>query len=295
MMDQIYYMIIGGDGFLGHSIAKALRNSGKKVITTSRKTQNLSNLCIYLDLTEDISSWEVPNDIGIAFFCAALTSIEQCRIHSKKSRITNVENTIKLADKLVRKGVSIIFPSTNLVFDGQSPNRKTSDPINPRVEYGRQKAVLEKEVMDLGQNNYIVRFTKILDPQTPLINNWIEQLKNKIVIHPFFDMVLAPVPIDFAVKVIIEIADSKNFGIWQVSAKEDITYEELATHIAKKIGVSQRYVQPIKAHDSGLMFETIPKHTTLDTSRIENELGFIPPNVWDTIDSLFGLKYGASQ
>ena len=80
-----------------------------------------------------------------------------------------------------------------------------------------------------------------------------------------------------------------------LTAKEDITYEELATHIAKKIGVSQRYVQPIKAHDSGLMFETIPKHTTLDTSRIENELGFIPPNVWDTIDSLFGLKYGASQ
>lgn len=294
-MHQMYYMVIGGDGFLGRSIAETLKKSGKRVITTSRRKQNLSDSCIYLNLTEDFSSWQAPKYVDVAFFCAAVTSIEQCRIHSVETRIVNVENTIKLADKLARKGISIIFPSTNLVFDGQSPNRKTDDPVSPRVEYGRQKAATEAGLMDLRQNISIVRFTKLLGPQTPLINNWLEQLKNKIVIHPFCDMVLAPVTIDFASKVMVEIADSKSFGVWQVSAKKDITYEELARYIARKIGVSQRYVQPIRAHDSELRLESIPEHTTLDTSRIENELKLSPPDVWDTIDSLFGLKYGISQ
>ncbi len=288
-------MIIGGDGFLGRSIANTLRKSRKSVITTSCKKQNLSDSCIYLNLTEDFSSWEAPKDVDVAFFCAAVTSIEQCRTHSAESRKVNVENTIALAYNLARKDVSIIFPSTNFVFDGQRPNRKTDDQVCPRVEYGRQKAATEAGLMDLWQNISIVRFTKILGPQTPLVKNWIDQLRNRTVIHPFSDMVLAPLPIDFASKVIIEIAEKKRFGIWQVSAREDITYEELARHIARKIGVSQRYVKPIKAHDSGLKFESIPQYTTLDTSRIENELELNPPDVWNTIDSLFGLKYGISQ
>ncbi len=284
------YIVIGGDGFLGRSIAETLKKAGNKVITTSRKKQNISDSCIYLDLKDDISLWEVQENFDAAFFCAAVTSIEECRIHPNETGIVNVENTISLAAKLLRKDVFIIFPSTNLVFDGQSPNRKVNDLVCPCVEYGRQKAVVEKWLSDTGQNVSIVRFTKILGSQTVLINKWIEQLKNKIAIHPFSDMLLAPIPIDFASKVMIETADKKRSGIWHVSAKEDITYEQLARHIARKAGADQAYVQPVKAKGSGSEFESIPKHTTLDTSATEKEFGFIHPDVWDTIDSLFGLK-----
>lgn len=287
-MRQMYYMIIGGDGFLGHSIAKTLRESGKRVITTSRKTQNLSDSCIYLDLTEDISSWEVPDDVDTAFICAAVTSIEQCRAHPEKSRKINVENTINIASKLVNKGTAIIFPSTNLVFDGLKPFCKVDDLVYPLTKYSRQKNETETGLLKQEKNIAIARFTKIFGPETPLVLNWIEQLKRGIIIHPFSDMALAPVSIDFAVNALIEIANRKSYGVWHISAKEDITYEELAMYLARRVGVSQQYVQPIKAIDSGLSFELIPKYTTLDTSRLQKELGINPPDPFDTIDSLFG-------
>jgi dTDP-4-dehydrorhamnose reductase len=285
------YMIIGGDGFLGHSIAKALREYGKRVITTSRKPQNLSDSCVYLDLTEDISSWEVPNDVDTAFICAAVTSIDQCRSHPEESRKINVENTINIASKLADKGTAIIFPSTNLVFDGLKPFCKVDGPICPLTEYGRQKSETETGLLTHEKNFAIARFTKIFGPETPLVLNWIEQLKRRIIIHPFSDIALAPVSIDFAVNAMIGIANRKSYGIWHISAKEDITYEELTRHLARRVGASQQYIQPIKAIDSGLAFESIPKYTALDTCRLRKELGINPPSPFDTIDSIFGVHY----
>ena len=162
-------MIIGGDGFIGHSIAKRLRESGTRVITTSRKMQNLSGSCIYLDLTEDISSWEVPDGVDTAFICAAVASIDQCRSHPEESRKINVENTINIASKLVDKGTAIIFPSTNLVFDGLQPLCKVDDSVCPPTEYGRQKDETDKGLIKLGGNIVLVRCTKIFGPETPHI------------------------------------------------------------------------------------------------------------------------------
>jgi len=284
-------MIIGGDGFIGYSIAQALRKSGNKVITTSRKPQNLSESCIYLDLTKDILSWEVPDDVDTAFICVAVTSIDQCHSHPEESRKINVENTINIASKLADKGTAIIFPSTNLVFDGFKPFCKVDDSICPITEYGRQKRETETGLLKLGENIAILRFTKIFGYETPLVLKWIEQLKRGIIIHPFSDIALAPVSIDFAVNALIKIANRKSYGVWHVSAKEDITYEELARHLARRVGVSQQYIQPIKAIDSGLLFESIPKYTALDTSRLRKELGINPPASFDTIDSIFGVHY----
>ena len=132
----------------------------------------------------------------------------------------------------------------------------------------------------------LILTAKLICSQTPIIKKWIEQLKKGDVIHPFSDMVLSPVPVDFAIKAIIKIAELKKTGIFQVSARQDITYEALARHIAKNIGAGERSIQPIKANESGLNLEHIPKHTTLDTSRIEKELGLITPNALDTVDSI---------
>ncbi len=291
MMHQKYYMVIGGDGFLGRGIAETLKKSGKRVITTSRKKQNLSDSCIYLNMTGDISSWEVPNDVGVAFFCVAVTSREQCRAHPDKSRKINVENTTSIASKLADKGTAIIFPSTNLVFDGLQRLCKIDDPVCPLTEYGRQKRETETGLLKQGGIITIARFTKIFGPETPLVLNWIEQLQRKILIRPFSDMVLAPVSIDFTVNALIEIANKQSCGIWHISANKDTTYADLARHLARRMGISQQFIQPIKTKDSGLVFESIPQHTTLDATRLQKELGIHPPDPFDAIDSIIGSYY----
>ena len=282
-------MILGGDGLLGRSVAKSLLKADGSIITTSRRINNVSASCIYLDLNMDLSSWEVPKGVDIVFFCAGVTSMEECQTYPQRTRLINVETTLALANKFAKAGTSVIFPSTNVVFDGQKPCQKPDDSVSPCCEYGRQKADAESGLLAMEENISIVRFAKILYPQMLLINKWIELLEHKQVISPFCDMVVSPISIDFAAKVLIEIAKRKSFGIWQVSGREDITYEELACHIAKKLGAEQECVQAVMACRSRIEFESMPEYSTLDTSRIENELGLSPPDIWSTIDSVFGL------
>ncbi len=280
------FLIIGGDSRLGIAVAKCLKSRKKTVITTTRRMGGRENSGLYLDLSEDPSGWRVPKDINTAFFCAAITSVEECRLRPAESRRINVENTLLLASRLVEAGATVVFPSSNLVFDGEAFGCKIDDPVCPRSQYGKLKAEAEERLRRLGGSVSIIRYTKLVDSHTALFKNWLESLSKGMVIKPFSDMVAAPLPMAFASRVAAEVALNGGTGIWQASARQDVTYEQIAVHFARRLHVSPELVQPIRARDSGLVRDMVPTHTVLDTSRIERELGLNPPEVWDTVDSL---------
>lgn len=280
------FLVIGGDGQLGSSLASLLRKAGHYVLSTVFMNNQVRGDQIFLDLSGDISTWQIPRQLDVTFLCAAITSLDQCRTQPMESRKINVENTLALAHRLSQEGAVLFFPSSNLVFDGLVPFQKATEPVNPHCEYGRQKAETERMLSELTDKSAIIRFTKIISPGMTIFKNWITDLRQGKTIHPFSDMALSPVSLRFATEAIIAIMERKSYGIWQVSAREDVTYEQMANHLAKKMGISQKLIKPIRVDQSGLKLETIPKHTTLDTSRLKNELGVEPPEVWDVLDEV---------
>jgi dTDP-4-dehydrorhamnose reductase len=191
-----------------------------------------------------------------------------------------------LAKRISQTGAALFFPSSNLVFDGLVPFQKTTDPVSPRCEYGKQKVETERGLSDLTEKVSIVRFTKIIGPGMALIQNWIKDLRQGKTIHPFSDMVLSPVSLRFATEAIIAIMKRERYGLWQLSSREDVTYEQMARYLARKMEISQKLIEPIRVAQSGLRFETLPQHTTLDTSRLKEELSIEPPKVWDVLDEV---------
>lgn len=140
----------------------------------------------------------------------------------------------------------------------------------------------------------VVRFTKVLGRATPLLLGWIAALREGQPIRPFSDMLLAPVPLDFAVEALLKVAARRAEGVVQVSAEKDITYAEAARFVADclhvPLSVSGRgaggeggLVQPVAVADSGIAIEYVPNHTTLDTTRLQHEFGLVPPLVWAAI------------
>ena len=283
------WLVIGADGLIGRALADRLESAGKDVFETTRRYATVSEKRLFLDLAGDISDWQPPGQFSVAFLCAAMTSLNHCRKEPAQTAKVNVYHTVSLAKTLVESGTFVIFPSTNLVYDGSIPFRKAEDPVCPVTEYGRQKAEAERQLLVLGDSVSIVRFTKVLGLNTPLFKGWIQALQDGETIHPFSDMVMAPVPLSFAVDVLHRVAEARLPGIVQVSGEKDVTYEQVARHIAQCIGASPDLVQPMRSEEAGLQIESIPSHTTLDTTRLRVELGMEPPDVWATIDSVFGL------
>lgn len=290
MIDEGPILIVGGDSALGKSLFKRLESDRIECLATTRRSKIGNRKHVYLDLTNDISSWRPPSaNISVAVICAAITSLQRCHLAPEETKLVNVTNTLEFCERLNAEGAFVLYPSTNLVYDGSLPKRDAKDPVCPTTEYGRQKAEVEQQLIAYGELASVVRFTKILSPELPLFKGWIESLQSGNVVHPFSDMVMAPIGVDFAVEVLMRIIHSKLPGIIQVSGSEDISYAEMAGHFAMKLGVSEDLIQPITSGFTKLPLNAIPLHTTLDVSRLHSSLGLDPPNVWRTVDETFQL------
>jgi dTDP-4-dehydrorhamnose reductase len=129
-----------------------------------------------------------------------------------------------------------------------------------------------------------VRLTKVLGAGAPLLAQWAAALRAGRTVRPLADMRMAPVPLEFVVEVLLRLAAAPLEGIVQVSATEDITYEQAARHIARRVQAAPSLVQPLTAAASGLSLEHLPAHTTLDATRLRTELGLTPPDPWAAVD-----------
>ncbi len=284
-------LIVGADGQIGRSLSQYLSGEGQSIVETTRRIETGSANRIALDLADDPSSWQLPDQLSVAYLCAAVSSLDECRQHRDWSARVNVRHTVALAKMLVERGAFVVFLSTDRVYDGSVPFRRVEDPVCPQTEYGRQKAEAERQLLSLGERVAIVRLTKVLGQNVSLLHQWINALKNGETIHPFSDMVMAPVPLMFAIGVLRRVAEGKRSGIVQVSGSEDVSYARIAERIAEKLGVSSTLVQPSRAAATQLFLEHIPLHTTLDPTRLREELGLESPEIWLTISSILGFNF----
>jgi dTDP-4-dehydrorhamnose reductase len=161
-----------------------------------------------------------------------------------------------------------------------------SHPPCPETEYGRQKAEAEERLLALGDKVMIVRLTKVLSKDTALLKQWTASLRANETIHPFSDMVLAPVSLGYLTDVLVRLIDLDRDGFIQVSGPEDMTYEALARYVAKLVGASQDLIHPLKSSESQIPIEWLPAHTTLDTSILEMAMDSPVPNVWSCLDQV---------
>ena len=280
------WLIVGADGLIGKELLNLLNSSGNAALGTVFLEKPDLVRTFFLDLSGDISDWEASEHTTIAVLCAAVTSQEECRRNPEAAREINCIKTVELARKFVERGVFVIFPSTNLVFDGREALNREDDPVSPRTEYARQKAETERGLLALGTSVSIVRFSKIVWPEMPLLKGWMKALESGESIQSFSDLRLSPIPLSFAVKALEEIGRKRLNGIIHVSGRKDITYSEMAYRIAELLGADRNLVRPVRARESGQNIEWLPAHTTLNSTRFEKETGIMIPDVWETIEEV---------
>jgi dTDP-4-dehydrorhamnose reductase len=275
-------LIVGGDSQIGRCLASWHSAVGHRVITTTRRTETLAEHRQLLDLeaghTEDIPFADV------AYLCAGATSLQCCHKHPEVTRRVNVESTVQLAETLVRQGTFVVFPSTNLVFDGTIPFVRADAECRPTTVYGQQKAEAERRLLELGDRVSVVRLTKVLSQSYPLFDAWRRQLKENQCVCAFSDMGIAPIPLEFVVELIGTIGTRGLCGIWQASAREQVSYYEIAQRLADRSGGSNKLVSGVSAIAYEPLNGVVPTHSTLDSRRLSAELGFGVPDSWSTID-----------
>lgn len=262
------------------------RQAGRAVTVTSLLDLPDKDQAVFLDLAQPPETWPLLPTCRAAVFCAAITSLEKCRQEPAATRLVNVTRSLLLAQRLAEAGAFLVFISSNLVFDGAKPWRGAAEAPCPVTEYGRQKAEAEAGLRQWGSQAAIVRLTKVFHPDLPVVRQWTAALEQGQVIKPFSDLLCSPITLLATVRAIVQVAESRQGGIWQLSGARDISYAKIARYVAAHRGFHQDRIQPVSARSTS-QIDYLPTYTTLDATRAQNELGFLVLEHESVLDEVF--------
>lgn len=271
MKDNFQYFIVGAGGMIGSSLASSFKSDTEKVIKADVWKGDADGDSIFLDLASDSSAWILPQRIKTAYICAGITKLDACRNDPDGSFRVNVEGTLKLIEMMIDRGAFVVFLSSNQVYDGTIPHVSAEEPHSPLCEYGRQKAAVEKVLMQIPEHAAIVRLSKVIGPNS-IFSLWAKNLISNQAIYPFTDMVVSPVDLNTVISVLKAVGKFQLGGIWQISGEQDISYCEAAYWGGNILEVDIRIIQPCSINDVEIDLEVNPPNTTMDTSRIVEEL-----------------------
>jgi dTDP-4-dehydrorhamnose reductase len=287
-------LVIGSDSTIGRRLAPALRNAGWQVHGTTRRPADGEDL-VHLDLADPQCVAVRLPPVDVAFFCAAITRFSDCDADPALARQVNVLSSVALAERLAAAGTHAILLSSIAVYDGEESRVPAERPVNPNSLYGRLKADAEKGFLAFGGAASIVRLTKVLAPEMPLFNGWIDALAKGLPVSAFEDTGLAPVSIEAVVDILVRVAADAGGGIYQASARDDLTYVEAARHIAERLGASPALVRSDLGAGRGVPAEQLRRFSSLDTTRVDRLTGKVAPAARDVIDEVFSCSFRSAS
>jgi dTDP-4-dehydrorhamnose reductase len=288
-------LVIGVDGLLGAALASAWRGHGEVVGTTRRHEAGQAGETVFLDLADENADFGHLPRAEVAFICAAMTKLAECRQSPALAERVNFAAPVRLARHLVANGTRVVFLSTSAVMDCREPQMRAARPRQPTSVYGKWKAAAEEAILALGEHATIVRLTKVLTPDAPLLANWMRALAAGEAIAAFNDHRISPIEVQHAIDALIAIGERPRGGIYQISGAWDVSYEEIARHLAKRVGAPQRLVAGCLAASHGIAPEDVLPFTSLDVSRLAALTGFVAPDPYALINSMFDAQIGASE
>ncbi len=258
-------IIIGGDSTIGRALSYSWKEKGISFQSSTRKSNLVSPNRPLIDLGskdwKDIKEYK----FNVGVLCAAITSIDKCEEDPVLSKKVNVEGRKELVNELIDKKTHIIMLSSNQVFDGSKKLVEAHEPTNPINEYGKQNVELEEFILNFPKTT-VFRLTKVIHNNLSILKDWKEKLESGQEIFPFKDLNLAPISLKQVLQSIEKIITNKAYGIRQLSAEKEISYEEFAYDFCRQLGIDTRLVSPINFKDKFKDSITPPEHCSLRTS-----------------------------
>jgi dTDP-4-dehydrorhamnose reductase len=184
-----------------------------------------------LDL-DHVSSAALPSGLQMAFLCAWRGGVTEAAQDAQGTSRTNVEGNLELVSRLRQSGTKLIFLSTSLVFCGADTSAMA--PLAPCCAYGVQKAAVEAG-LDVHHDT-VVRVTKVGETLMPRLSQWAAMLRAGGRVAAAAHLRVAPVMLEEVVEGLLGFARVFEPGIYQMSARQDHSYLDLAEALAAHAG-----------------------------------------------------------
>lgn len=265
-------LITGGSGQLGNEIKKYLEELEHDYVAPDSQVLDVTDYTSVLDYTQKIK----PDTI---FHCAAYTAVDRAEDEGFVDNIQiNVMGTLNISKVAEDIGATLIYISTDYVFDGTNINGeyKENDITNPINEYGQGKLYGENIVQKVVSKYYIIRTSWVFGEfGKNFVKTMLHLAKNKNELNVVSDQIGRPTWTRTIAEFMIYLLEKNaEYGIYQISNEGKCSWYEFAENIL--CDVSNVAVYPIKTNQ---LFQKAarPKYSVMNLDKAKN-LGFKIPH-----------------
>lgn len=263
-MSQI--LIIGASGQLGTELRKLFNEKGIQYHAPTSKELDI----MYSQTVEQYINQYKPDFI---FHCAAYTAVDKAEDEDRELNWKiNAEGTENVAKASEAVGATIVYISTDYVFDGESNEEyQVDDKVNPQNEYGRAKLAGEQAVQQYCSKYYIVRTSWVFGE---FGKNFVYTMLKLAETHNELTVVAdqfgRPTWTRTLAEFLLHIYNiTPDYGIYHVSNDDSCSWYEFATEILKDKEID---IQPVTSEEYPQKAYR-PKNSILSLNKTKN-IGF---------------------
>lgn len=272
------YLVTGANGQLGTELSKMMDDRGLNYWGYDAKNMDITKRDLVFDKIRDLKP-------DVIFYCAAYTAVDPAEDDGKALNWhVNVDGTKNVADAAAEVGATLVYISTDYVFDGTNEGEyQVDDATNPQNEYGRAKLAGENAVRAASDNHYIIRTSWVFGEYG---KNFVYTMLNLAKTHDTLtvvnDQVGRPTWTNTLAQFMLYVVKNQAaFGTYQLSNDDSCTWYELACEILKDTDTkvlpvtSAQYPQKAKR----------PAHSIMSLDKAK-ATGFVVPT-WEEALNLF--------
>ncbi|MFT8469875.1 MAG: dTDP-4-dehydrorhamnose reductase [Oenococcus sp.] len=274
------YLITGANGQLGRELHELLEAQNLEFSAYDSKMLDITNRQAVFEAVQA----QAPD---VIFDAAAYTKVDAAEDEGKaRNWAVNVDGTTNLAQAAAAFGATLVYVSTDYVFDGTKETAYLeTDSVDPQNEYGKAKLAGEKAVLASHAKAYVVRTSWVYGEYG---HNFVYTMQKLAETHPKLtvvnDQIGRPTWTKSLAEFMQHLVDSdQEPGIYNFSNDGTASWYRFAQEILKN---SQVEIEPVTSEQFPQKAYR-PRHSILDLDKAK-ATGFKIPT-WQEALKMSGM------
>lgn len=225
-------LVTGSSGMLGRDVVTLAEGAAHEVTALGHHELDVTDAAA----VDRAFAAARPNAV---INCAAWTDVDGAEEHEGEATAVNGEGAGALAAAAARLEATIVYPSTDYVFNGRSSapydERDETDPLSA---YGRSKLAGELATIEANPRHFVVRTSWVFGPHG---KNFVETMLGLgrergqvLVVH---DQVGCPTYTGHLAAGLLRLIDTPAWGIHHMAGDGACSWYEFAQEIFRQAGV----------------------------------------------------------
>ncbi|WP_165329148.1 dTDP-4-dehydrorhamnose reductase [Streptococcus tangpeifui] len=276
-------LITGSNGQLGTELRYLLDERNEEYVAVDVAEMDITNAA----KVDEVFAQVKPS---LVYHCAAYTAVDAAEDEGKElDYAINVIGTENIAKAAAKYGATLVYISTDYVFDGQKPVGEEwleTDQPDPQTEYGRTKRLGEEAVEKYLNHYYIIRTAWVFGNYG---KNFVFTMQNLAKTHSRLTVVNDQHGRPTWTRTLAEFMtyvteNQKDYGYYHLSndATEDTTWYDFAKEILKDTDVE---VAPVDSSQFPAKAKR-PLNSTMSLTKAK-ATGFVIPTWQEALQEFY--------